>query len=260
MLIIPAIDIRDQKCVRLTQGDFAREKVYLDNPCDMAILWRKQNAKMLHLVDLDAALKGSPQNFETIKRIVETIDIPVEVGGGIRTAQDAERYVQIGVCRIIIGSAAVTNPKLVAELIKEFGAKKVVVGIDAKDGVPKVSGWTSETAVTDVELGLRMKDLGVERVVYTDISKDGMLAGVGYAALKRFAEGTHLKVTASGGVASYKDFIALNELQPLGVDSVVIGKALYEETFPCQKLWHLYERDIALDTNFSTARLRCPIS
>ncbi len=259
MLIIPAIDIRNQKCVRLTQGDFAREKVYLDNPCDMAILWRKQNAKMLHLVDLDAALKGSPQNFEIIKRIVETLDIPIEVGGGIRTMQDAERYLQIGVCRIIIGSAAVTNPNLVAELIKEFGAKKIVIGIDAKNGVPSVNGWTSESTLTDVELGLKMKDLGVERVIYTDISKDGMLTGIGYAALKRFAEQTHLKVTASGGVASYKDFIALGELKPLGVDSVIIGKALYEETFPCQKLWHLYEKDISLDTNFSTAVRRCPI-
>lgn len=259
MLIIPAIDIRDQKCVRLTQGDFAREKVYLDNPCDMAILWRKQNAKMLHLVDLDAALKGSPQNFETIKRIVETLDIPIEVGGGIRTMQDAERYLQIGVCRIIIGSAAVTNPNLVAELIKEFDAKKIVIGIDAKNGIPRVNGWTSESALTDIELGLKMKDLGVERVIYTDISKDGMLTGISYAALKRFAEQTHLKVTASGGVASYKDFIALGELKPLGVDSVIIGKALYEETFPCQKLWHLYEKDIPLDTNFSTAVRRCPI-
>lgn len=258
MLIIPAIDIRDQKCVRLTQGDFSREKIYLDKPCDMAIIWRKQNAKMLHLVDLDGALKGSPQNFETIRDIVETIDIPVEVGGGIRTLHDAERYLNIGVCRIIIGSAAVSNPKLVEELIKEFGAKRVVVGIDAKDGVPRISGWTDGAPMTDVELGLRMKELGVERVIYTDISKDGMLSGVGLAPLRNFAEKTQLKITASGGVSSYKDFIALGELRPLGVDSVVIGKALYEETFPCQKLWHLYEKDLTLDTNFSTAALRCP--
>jgi phosphoribosylformimino-5-aminoimidazole carboxamide ribotide isomerase len=258
MLIIPAIDIRDQRCVRLSQGDFTREKIYLDKPCDMAILWRKQNAKMLHLVDLDAALTGSPKNFETIKSIVDTIDIPVEVGGGIRTLKDAERYLNIGVCRIIVGSAAVSNPDLVRELIKEFGAKRVVVGIDAKDGVPKVNGWVESAPLSDVELGLKMKDLGVERVIYTDISKDGMLAGVGYPALKRFVEQTRLKVTASGGVSSYKDFIVLRELQPLGVDSVVIGKALYEETFPCQKLWHLYEKDIPLDTNFSTAALRCP--
>ncbi len=258
MLIIPAIDIRDKKCVRLTQGNFAHEKIYLDRPCDMAILWRKQNAKMLHLVDLDAALKGTPQNFETIKSIIDTIDIPVEVGGGIRSIADAARYINIGVCRVVIGSAAVTNPALVVELIKEFGSKKIVVGIDSKDGIPRVQGWQEGAAVSDTELGLQMKDAGVERVIYTDISKDGMLQGVGYDALKRFAEHTHLKVTASGGVSSYKDFIALNELQPFGVDSVVIGKALYEETFPCQKLWHLYEKDLPLDTNFSTATMRCP--
>jgi phosphoribosylformimino-5-aminoimidazole carboxamide ribotide isomerase len=255
MLIIPAIDIRGGKCVRLSQGDYDREKIYLDCPCDMAIIWRKQNAKMLHLVDLDAAKSGKLENFNEIKRIVETLDIPVEVGGGIRSLDSAKAYFDIGVYRVVIGSAAVTNPKLVEDLLAHYGPKKIVIGIDAKDGVPKVHGWLDGSSMSDVELGLKMKSLGVERVIYTDISKDGMLSGVGYEAIKHFAESTGLRVTASGGVASYHDLVKLCELMPL-VDSVIVGKALYEETFPCQKLWHLCEKELAIDTNFSTASLR----
>ncbi|MCS6988257.1 MAG: 1-(5-phosphoribosyl)-5-[(5-phosphoribosylamino)methylideneamino]imidazole-4-carboxamide isomerase [Chloroherpetonaceae bacterium] len=255
MLVIPAIDIRGGKCVRLTQGDYKREKIYLDCPCDMAIVWRKQNAKMLHLVDLDAAKTGKLENFAEIKRIVETLDIPIEVGGGIRSLDSAKAYFDIGVYRVVIGSAAVTNPKLVEELLALYGPKKVVVGIDAENGVPKVHGWLEGAAMSDVELGLKMKALGVERVIYTDISKDGALAGVGYDAIKRFAENAKLRVTASGGVSSYKDLTQLATLAPL-VDSVIIGKALYEETFPCQKLWHLCEKEMSIDTNFSTASMR----
>jgi len=255
MLIIPAIDIRGGKCVRLSQGDYDREKIYLDCPCDMAIVWRKQNAKMLHLVDLDAAKSGNLENFKEIKRIVEKIDIPVEVGGGIRTLASAKAYLDIGVYRVVIGSAAVTNPKLVEDLLAHYGPKKVVVGIDAKDGVPKVHGWLDVANMSDIELGLKMKSLGIERVIYTDISKDGMLSGIGFDAIKRFADATKLRITASGGIASYHDLMKLTELSPC-VDSVIIGKALYEETFPCQKLWHLCEKEMTIDTNFSTAMLR----
>lgn len=255
MLVIPAIDIRGGKCVRLTQGDYEREKIYLDCPCDMAIIWRKQNAKMLHVVDLDAAKSGKPENFAEIKRIIETLDIPIEVGGGIRALDSAKAYFDVGAYRIVIGSAAVSNPKLVEELLAHYGPKKVVVGIDAENGVPKTHGWLQGAPMSDIELGLKMKALGVERVIYTDISKDGTLAGVGLDAIKRFAEQTQLRVTASGGVASYQDLMHLAALSPL-VDSVIIGKALYEETFPCQKLWHLCEKEMTIDTNFSTASLR----
>ncbi len=255
MLIIPAIDIRGGKCVRLSQGDYNREKIYLDCPCDMAVIWRKQNAKMLHLVDLDAAKSGKPENFKEIKRIVEILDIPVEVGGGIRTLDSAKAYFDIGVYRVVIGSAAVTNPKFVEDLLSLYGPRKVVVGIDAMNGVPRVHGWLEEAHMSDAELGLKMKALGIERVIYTDISKDGTLLGAGYDAIKRFADTTQLRITASGGVASYQDLMKLTELSPC-VDSVIIGKALYEETFPCQKLWHLFEKDLTIDTNFSTATLR----
>jgi phosphoribosylformimino-5-aminoimidazole carboxamide ribotide isomerase len=256
MLIIPAIDIKDGKCVRLTRGDFSQQKIYLDNPLDMAIIWRKQNAKMLHIVDLDAALTGEMVNFERIRQIVEELDIPVQVGGGIRSADDVKRYLDMGVGRVVIGSAAVTNPELVGDLMKTWRASKIVVGIDAVNGVPKIKGWTESAHLKDFELARRMKDMGIERIIYTDITRDGMLQGVGYETTRRFAELAGMKVTASGGVTGSEDLRRLAGLQYCGVDSVIIGKAFYECNFPCQELWYNFEEGICLDHNFSTARKR----
>ncbi len=254
MLIIPAIDIKEGKCVRLTRGDFSQKKIYLDNPSDMAIIWRKQNAKMLHIVDLDAALTGEMVNFEVIRGIVADLDIPVQVGGGIRSVDAVKRYLDIGVSRVVIGSAAVTNPKLVEELLKLYSPSKIVVGIDAENGIPKIKGWTESSGLKDYELALQMKEMGIERIIYTDISCDGMMQGFGYASTKRFAEKTGMKITASGGVTTSVDLKRLVELKRYGVDSVIIGKALYECNFPCQELWYNYEDGICLDHNFSTAR------
>ena len=254
MLIIPAIDIKEGKCVRLTRGDFSQKKIYLDNPLDMAIIWRKQNAKMLHIVDLDAALTGRMVNFEKIKEIVINLDIPVQVGGGIRSADAVKGYLDIGVSRVVIGSAAVTNPKLVDELLKTYTASQIVVGIDAENGIPKIKGWTESSTLQDYDLALQMKEMGIERVIYTDISRDGMMQGFGYESTKRFAEKAGMKITASGGVTNVEDMKKLNELHPYGVDSVIIGKALYECNFPCQELWYNFEDGIIIDHNFSTAR------
>jgi phosphoribosylformimino-5-aminoimidazole carboxamide ribotide isomerase len=254
MLIIPAIDIKEGKCVRLTRGDFSQKKIYLDNPRDMAIIWRKQNAKMLHVVDLDAALTGEMVNFEKIREIVTELDIPVQVGGGIRSVDAVKRYLDIGVSRVVIGSAAVTNPKLVEEVLKIYQPSKIVVGIDAENGIPKIKGWTESCNLKDYDLALQMKAMGIERVIYTDISRDGMMQGFGYESTKRFAERAGMKITASGGVTSSEDMRKLDTLKPYGVDSVIIGKALYECNFPCQKLWYAYEDEISLDHNFSTAR------
>lgn len=254
MLIIPAIDIKDGKCVRLTRGDFNQKKIYLDNPLDMAIIWRKQNAKMLHVVDLDAALTGEMVNFEKIRQIVINLDIPVQVGGGIRSVDAVKRYLDIGVGRVVIGSAAVSNPKLIEELLKTYRPSKIVVGIDAENGIPKIKGWTESSGLKDFDLALQMKNMGIERIIYTDISRDGMMQGFGYESTKKFAEKAGMKITASGGVTNSEDLRRLNDLQPLGVDSVIIGKALYECNFPCQELWYAYEDSIRLDHNYSTAR------
>ncbi|MGB7512261.1 MAG: 1-(5-phosphoribosyl)-5-[(5-phosphoribosylamino)methylideneamino]imidazole-4-carboxamide isomerase [Pelodictyon phaeoclathratiforme] len=254
MLIIPAIDIKEGKCVRLTRGDFSQKKIYLDNPNDMAIIWRKQNAKMLHIVDLDAALTGEMVNFEKIREIVTNLDIPVQVGGGIRSADAVKRYLDIGVGRVVIGSAAVTNPKLVEELLHTYTSSQIVVGIDAENGIPKIKGWTESSMIQDYDLALQMKEMGIERIIYTDISRDGMMQGFGYESTRRFAERAGMKITASGGVTNAEDLHRLHELQPFGVDSVIIGKALYECNFPCQELWYNFEEEISLDHNFSTAR------
>ncbi len=256
MLIIPAIDIRDGKCVRLTRGNFDHEKIYLDEPRDMAIIWRKQNAKLIHVVDLDAALTGELKNFSKIKSIVDTLDIPIQVGGGIRSVDDADRYFDIGVYRIVIGSSAVKDPSLVSTLIEKYGPRKVIVGIDSDQGVPKISGWTESVSKHDYELALEMKDRGVERIVYTDISRDGTMEGLNCEATYEFANKVKMHITASGGVACKNDLNKLCKMEYLGIDSVIIGKALYEESFPCQQLWHTNESSMKLDTNFSTALKR----
>ncbi len=253
MLIIPAIDIKDGKCVRLTRGNFDKKKIYLDNPCDMAIIWRKQNAKMIHVVDLDAALTGEPVNFAKIQEIVSTLDIPVQVGGGIRSVEAVVQYLDIGVSRVVIGSAAVTNPELVETLLKRYSASQIVVGIDADNGIPKIKGWTESCSMKDYELALDMKKLGVKRIIYTDISCDGMMQGIGLESTKRFAEKAGMRVTASGGVTGSEDLRKLKALEKYGVDSVIIGKALYEANFPCQKLWYNYEKGMGIDHNFSSA-------
>lgn len=254
MLIIPAIDIKEGKCVRLTRGDFAQKKIYLDNPSEMAIIWRKQNAKMIHVVDLDAALTGETVNFEKIREIVNVLDIPIQVGGGIRSVEVVEKYLEMGVSRVVIGSAAVTNPGLIVELLKKYRPSQIVVGIDAENGVPKIKGWTESASMQDYELAAEMKKLGVERIIYTDITRDGMLQGVGYESTKRFAEKAGMKVTASGGVTTSDDLHKLRSLEKYGVDSVIIGKALYECNFPCQELWYAYEQGLGIDGEFSTAR------
>ncbi len=256
MLIIPAIDIKDGKCVRLTRGEFDKEKIYLDNPCDMAVIWRKQNAKIIHVVDLDAARTGRPVNFEKIREIVGTLDIPIQVGGGLRTFEAVAGYLDIGVGRVVIGSAAVTNPELVEELLKTYSASQIVIGIDAENGIPKIKGWTESSSMQDYELALEMKKLGVKRVIYTDISCDGMMQGIGYESIRRFASKAGMKVTASGGVAGSDDLKKLETLEKYGVDSVIIGKALYETNFPCQKLWYNYEKGMNIDREFSSALLK----
>jgi len=254
MLIIPAIDIKDGKCVRLTRGDFNQKKIYLDNPLDMAIIWRKQNAKMLHVVDLDAALTGELVNFEKIEEIVRNLDIPIQVGGGIRSIDAVKRYLDIGVGRVVIGSAAVTNPALIEEVLKLYSPSQIVVGIDAENGIPKIKGWLESTSLKDYDLALQMKEMGIVRIIYTDISRDGMMEGFGYDSTKRFADKVGMKITVSGGVSSSEDLRKLNGLTLYGVDSVIIGKALYECNFPCQELWYNFEDGITLDHNFSTAR------
>jgi len=242
ILVIPAIDLRHGKCVRLVHGDADTQKIYSDDPVKMAIVWRGENFKCLHVVDLDGAFEGKPMNLGCLKSIVDVVDIPVEFGGGLRTYEDVKQVIDLGIYRAIVGTAAVNDDELLLKLLRDFGPRRIAVGIDMLDGIVQIKGWTDSSGMSAIDLGKRLKIAGVVRVIYTDISRDGTLQGVNAEAMKEFAVQTGLRVTASGGVSSYQDLLKIQELEPFGVDSVIVGKALYENKFPCEGLWRRNER------------------
>lgn len=223
MIIFPAIDLRGGKCVRLIQGDFDKETVYSDDPQATALKWQSLGAKFLHVVDLDGARAGSPQNLEAIKKILAAVKIPIEVGGGIRTLDDAEKLLSLGVRRIILGSVAVENILLVEAAVEKFG-DKIVVGIDARNGLVAVHGWEKSSAVKAYELAKKIVAAGVKTIIYTDISKDGMLSGVNAETFTELAKFSGAEIIASGGVKSIEDIRALKAAKVAGV---IVGKAIY---------------------------------
>jgi len=223
--LFPAIDLKNGNCVRLKQGEFSDVKIYSEEPYKVAVSFEENGAHFLHLVDLDGALAGESKNDAAIEKIIENIDVPVEVGGGIRTREDAKRKLDMGVARVILGTAAVNSPELVKELVEEFGSDSIVVGIDAKNGLVATKGWETVTNVTAVELALKMKECGVKTIIYTDISKDGMLCGPNVPETKKLSEETGLMVVASGGILCMND---LKELDEAGIYGAILGKSLYE--------------------------------
>lgn len=223
MIIFPAIDLRGGKCVRLIQGDFDKETVYSDDPGATALRWQAAGAKYLHVVDLDGARAGTPRNVDAIKKILDAVAIPIEVGGGIRTLEDAARLLNLGVQRIILGSVAVENPRIVSEAVARFG-ERVVVGIDARNGLVAVHGWERSSNVEAAKLAKQIVAAGVRTIIYTDISKDGMLSGVDTEAFVKLAEESGAEVIASGGVRSIED---IRSLKIAGVAGVIVGKAIY---------------------------------
>lgn len=226
MQLYPAIDIKNGQCVRLTQGLFDNVKVYYDTPRDAAMLWEEMGGTFLHVVDLDGALAGRPVNLEAVRQITEAVRIPVETGGGIRTREDVKTLLDLGVSRVIIGTKAVESPEFVKQLIEEFGADKIVLGVDAKDGLVAVEGWERVSSLTASALCGLMKGFGIQHIIYTDISRDGMLSGPNVKATKKLTEETGLDVIASGGVSCMEDLQALFEA---GIRGAIMGKALYEK-------------------------------
>ncbi len=226
MVILPAIDLKGGKCVRLYQGDFNQSTVFSDYPEEMALKWQEQGAKFLHIVDLDGAKKGAPVNIFSIKKILETVRIPIEVGGGIRTLENIDDLLSMGVERVILGSTAVEHPELIREAAREFG-EKVIVGIDAKRGKVAVNGWLNVSNMTALELAIKVGDMGIATIIYTDIAKDGTLAGHNAEATAELARRSGLTVIASGGVSSLDDIRALKKYEADGVGGVVIGRAIY---------------------------------
>ena len=225
MILFPAIDIRNGRCVRLTEGKFECETVFAEDPAEMAVRWADAGAEYLHVVDLDGALAGQSANTEVIKRILAKVKIPVQVGGGIRTLENIENMLALGVARVILGSVAVRNPELVREACQQFPSK-VVVGIDAKNGEVAVEGWGIGGGIGAVELAKKMAAVGVEHIIFTDISRDGMLSGVNVEATAELAKASGIKVIASGGVSSLADIKAL-QARAAGIEGCIVGKAIY---------------------------------
>ena len=225
MKLFPAIDIKNGQCVRLKQGSFQEVLVYSNTPERIAKQWEAAGASFIHIVDLDGALAGHSVNDEVIRKIVVEVGIPIQVGGGIRTAKDIEHKLSLGVTRVIIGTKAVKDPSFIKEVIDTFGSDRIVIGIDAKDGMVAIEGWEKVSSCQAVELAQEMKKYGVQTIVYTDISKDGMLQGPNVAYTKELSEATGLNIIASGGVSSMED---LQQLSDSNIYGAIIGKALYE--------------------------------
>ena len=226
MIIYPAIDIRGGRCVRLTEGRFDAETVFADDPAEMALKWAGLGAEFLHLVDLDGALAGEGKNVPVIERILQSVSIPVQLGGGIRNLETIEKLLELGVTRLILGSAAVKNPELVAEACKKYPGH-IAVGIDAKNGEVAIEGWGQGSGVAATELAKKMASFGVETIIYTDISRDGMLSGVNVESTAALARACGVPIIASGGVASIEDIRRVKAVESDGIQGCIIGKAIY---------------------------------
>lgn len=226
MLIIPAIDIKAGKCVRLLQGRKEDETVFSHDPVATARRWGAEGAELLHVIDLDGAFEKRPCNLDSIRKIVDAVPIRVQVGGGIRDADTIRKYLDLGVARVILGTEAIRNPQLVEKACKAFPGR-IVVGIDARKGKVAIEGWLETTEVTAIDLARRFEDCGVAVINFTDIQRDGMQSGPNLDETRKLAESVSIPVVASGGVAGIEDIRKLLTLEPFGVTGVITGKALY---------------------------------
>ena len=224
MDIIPAVDVKDGKCVRLYQGDYDKETVFSTDPVSVAVGWQEMGAERIHVVDLDGASSGSQLNFQVIERMISCLTIPVQVGGGIRTESNVLTMMDIGVNRVVLGTIAVENKELVRSIVDRFGTESIIVGIDVRDDLVSIKGWKESTVVTSFDLMNDMYSIGVRRFVYTDISRDGTLMEPNFESIKQIVNRSDANIIASGGVSSLGH---IEQLVGLGVEGVIIGKALY---------------------------------
>jgi phosphoribosylformimino-5-aminoimidazole carboxamide ribotide isomerase len=226
VIIIPAIDLKGGQCVRLAQGDFQRVTVYGDHPAEVAKLWQQKGAERIHVVDLEGSLEGSPRNRTAVEDIIREVNIPVELGGGIRDMATIEAYVRMGIRWVILGTAAVRNESFAREACQTFG-DSIILGIDAADGRVAVQGWTEQTALSAVDLARRYEIYDVAAIVYTDIKRDGMETGVNIEATKSLAQAVRVPIIASGGVSGLRDIEQLAAIESFGVMGVIAGRSLY---------------------------------
>ncbi len=234
MQIIPAVDLKDGKCVRLAQGKPEEETVFSEEPVSVALQWQGKGAKLLHIVDLDGALKGTLQNLKIVEEMLKVLEIPLELGGGIRDFSTIERVLGLGVERVILGTSAIKSREVVKEACLKFG-EKIVVGIDAYEGKVSIKGWQETTSQEATLLAGEMEELGVKRLIYTDIKRDGMLRGPNIEGIKKIAGKISIPLIASGGISSLEDLKKIKGLESSGVYGAIIGKALYTGTIDLEE-------------------------
>ncbi len=242
ILIIPSLDIKEKKIVRVVQGIAELgSNQYGNDPVEMALIWRSENAKIIHVVDFDFSLKHSKINFDTIGEICEAVIIPVTYGGGILSMEDANEIIELGASRLVIGSLTVTNFDVFLKIFEKFGPHKITIGLDIIDDEIIINGRKERTGISPLQLSKKLADVGVKRFIITDVSRNGMLTGPNIELCKKVSEVTNRKVTLSGGVGNYKDLIEIQNNSNGDIDSVIVGRALYENRFSCQKLWRVAE-------------------
>jgi phosphoribosylformimino-5-aminoimidazole carboxamide ribotide isomerase len=229
MIIIPAVDIKNGKCVRLMQGRQDLETIFSDDPAEMAMKWEQEGAELIHVIDLDGAFEKRPQNLDLIKRIIGHVSVPIQVGGGIRNEHTIRLFLEIGAERVIIGTEAIERPELVTEACKEFPGQ-IVVSIDARDGMVAIEGWTQTTAIHAVDLARQFEGRGVAAINFTDINRDGMQTGLNIKETRRLAKAVSIPVIAAGGVSNLADIKNIVPLADVGVAGIITGKALYSGT------------------------------
>ena len=228
MIIFPAIDLKDGKCVRLFKGDMNQATIFSDNPANQAREFEEEGFSFIHIVDLDGAIAGKTSNENSVKEILERVNVPVQLGGGIRSMETIEKWLNLGVSRVILGTAAAKNPDLVKEACKKFPGQ-IAVGIDAKYGMVATEGWVETSNVTVLELAKKFEDCGVAAIIYTDISRDGTLTGVDLTGTRELAKKLDIPVIASGGISCLDDVLEVKKLEKFGVSGVIVGKALYDK-------------------------------
>ncbi len=226
MLLIPALDLREGRCVRLLRGDPRKQTVYSEDPVGTALKWQGMGAKMLHVVDLDGAFRGKSENHRVIEKMASRLKIPFQVGGGLRRAQEVERILSLGARRVVLGTAAAESPEFLEQMVREHG-EKIVVGLDARNGKVAVKGWVEEAEIEALDLARRVEAAGVKTVVFTDIQRDGTLQGPNLDSTRELAYSTSLSIIVSGGISSLEDLREVRELEKDGVSGVIVGKALY---------------------------------
>ena len=242
MIIIPAIDIKGGKCVRLEQGVMNSETIFSDHPKEMALQWEIKGARRLHIVDLDGAVYGKPFNKKDIKKILDTVSVPVELGGGIRDLNTIEEYIDLGIDQIIIGTIAYKNPDLVRVACKRYPSK-IIVSIDSKGNYVSVEGWTEPTGITAIDLAKRFEGMGIATFIYTDIQRDGMRSGPNIDGIREFAKGINAGVIAAGGVSSIKDIEDLLTLQKDGLSGIITGRALYDGSIKLEEAIDIIDKE-----------------